>query len=352
MFDIETYDYHLPPDLLAQRPAPVRDGSRLLCVERQGETLRDHTFRDLPTLLLPGDLLVVNDSRVVPARLYGRKKRSGGRVEVLVLPPMGNGKGSPCCLCLFRSSKGPREGMELILEGELEARVMEVREDGQVVLAFTSVKDLDRFLDQKGRMPLPPYIRRPPDDRTLEPLDRERYQTVFAGPKGSVAAPTAGLHFSRELMEALKHQGISMASVTLHVGYGTFQPVRTRDVRHHKVAGERYWIPPATAEAIQETRRQGGRIVAVGTTVVRTLETAAETDGAVQAGEGITELTILPGFRFRAVDALITNFHLPRSSLLLLVTAFGGLDLVRRAYARAVEKRYRFYSYGDAMLIT
>jgi len=350
MFDIEDYTYDLPERLIAQVPASKREQSRLFFVRRDRRAFSDHRFADLPVLLAPGDLLVVNDTRVVPARLYGRKE-TGGRVEILVLDHPGNGIPGPYSRrCLLKASKRPRPGTAILLENGLSGTVVEVEADGVVLMTFSGERDIDAFMAEKGSMPLPPYIRRTPEDARA-PQDRERYQTVYAARTGAVAAPTAGLHFSDDLLHRLAKAGISRVSLTLHVGHGTFRPVRCRDIREHNVGSEAYAIEPATAEAINRARAEGRRVIAVGTTVVRTLETAAREDGCITAGRGWTDLMITPGHAFRAVDGLITNFHLPASSLLFLVSAFAGIELIRKAYERAVRHEYRFFSYGDAMLI-
>lgn len=350
MYNIEDYNYELPPRLIAQVPALKRDHSRLLVVDRLTKSFTDRHFFDLPKLIQPGDLLIVNDTRVVPARLFGRKE-SGGRVEVLVLEnPASIEKGPATRSCLLKSSKRPKKGNILFFDSGISGQVREVLGNGLVRIRFKGNGSLDSYLEEKGGMPLPPYIKRGKKDGYSK-LDRERYQTVFSEKRGAVAAPTAGLHFSNELIEKLEHSGISLARLTLHVGYGTFGPVRTRDIRKHQLGEEHYRLEPETTEAIARTRHKGGRIIAVGTTVVRALETVVAPDGSVPPGEGKTDLLVTPGFSFRVVDALITNFHLPKSSLLFLVAAFAGLDLVKMAYSRAVENEYRFYSYGDAMLI-
>ena len=350
MIDIEDYNYELPPTLIAQVPAPRRDRSRLLVLDRTRRSLRDHHFFDLPSLLRPGDLLIVNDTKVVPARLFGCKE-SGGQVEILVLEQKESiGKDPYTRKCLLRSSKRPKIGSLLSFGSGVSAEVREILKNGLVKIKFRCKGPVDSLLEERGHMPLPPYIKRGKES-PYSRLDRERYQTVFSKRKGAVAAPTAGLHFAEGLIDKLKRAGISMAALTLHVGHGTFRPVRTRDIRKHKLGEEAYRIPPETAKAVERTREKGGRVVAVGTTVVRALETAAGPDGSVSPGEGRTDLLVTPGFSFKAVDALITNFHLPKSSLLFLVSAFAGLALVKEAYNRAVDKGYRFYSYGDAMLI-
>lgn len=350
MFDIEDYDYNLPDELIAQVPLPDRDTSRLMVVDRLSGSVADRRFSDLPGLLLPGDLLVVNDTRVVPARLFGRKE-SGGRIEILVLEhPREETEKPETRWCLLRSSKRPRRGSHLLLEKDFSGIVENLGDDGLIQITFQGPQSIDSLLEERGMMPLPPYIRRKEKDR-LSDLDRERYQTVFAERRGAVAAPTASLHFTGALLAKLEQAGISLVRVTLHVGHGTFRPVRTRDIREHRLGHEEYGIDPEAAQAITRAKKEGRRVVAVGTTVVRTLESVVGATGEVKSGTGKTDLFITPGFPFRVVDALITNFHLPRSSLLFLVSAFAGPDLIRTAYGRAIEKAYRFYSYGDAMLI-
>jgi len=350
MFDIEDYDYNLPDELIAQVPLPDRDKSRLLVVDRSTGSLKDRHFFDLPELLFPGDLLVVNNTRVIPARLFGRKE-SGGRIEILVLEHRNEESRKPTTRwCLLRSSKRPRKGGHLFFEKDLSGVVENLGEDGLIQITFEGPQSIDSLLEERGMMPLPPYIRRQEKDRLFE-LDRERYQTVFAERRGAVAAPTASLHFTRELLARLEQAGISIVYVTLHVGHGTFRPVRTRDIRDHQLGYEEYDLDPETAQAIERSKSEGRRVVAVGTTVVRTLESVAGSKGALKSGRGKTDLLITPGFPFKVVDALITNFHLPRSSLLFLVSAFAGLDLIKKAYQTAITKAYRFYSYGDAMLI-
>ena len=350
MFEIEDYDFDLPQDLIAQVPAPERDQSRLLVVDRLRYSLSDSRFFDLPDLLQPGDLLVVNDTRVVPARIFGLKE-SGGRVEILVLEHPDSSEEVPATrLCLLKSSRRPRRGSLLSLESDISGEVQEVLDNGLVRIRFSGEGGIDGLLTDKGCIPLPPYIKRGKDP-LLSALDKERYQTVYSDKQGAVAAPTAGLHFTEGLIDKLKAAGISVAALTLHVGYGTFRPVKTQDIRRHELGHEYFRIRPETAEKIGETKKRGGRVVAVGTTVVRSLETASLPDGTVRSCEGKTDLLITPGFTFCVVDGLITNFHLPKSSLLFLVSAFAGIDLIKETYRRAIAKRYRFYSYGDAMFI-
>ncbi len=337
---LSDFDYVLPPELIAQHPAAERSASRLLHLEGASGTISDRTFRDLPSLLAPGDLLVVNDTRVIKARLHGRKD-SGGEVEVLVERVLDTRR----ALAQVRASKPLQVGRTLLLAGAVEARVLG-RQGEFLELEFgEGVLDV---LAAHGEVPLPPYI-------THEALDEDegRYQTVYAKVPGAVAAPTAGLHFDEALLVALKTCGVEFASITLHVGAGTFQPVRVDDVSQHVMHSEWYDIPRATVEAIATARSRGARVVAAGTTALRALESAAALggDNGLAAGAAETRLFIVPGFQFRVVDRLVTNFHLPRSTLLMLVSAFAGAENIHRAYAHAVAARYRFFSYGDAMLL-
>ena len=362
MYEIEAYNYDLPQDLIAQVPAPKRDHSKLLVVERSSASFSDNQFFDLPSMLQPGDLLVVNNTKVVPARIFGHKE-SGGRVEILVLEHPDSKKdgdsrkngdlkkeGSATRLCLLRSSRRPKRGSLLFFDSGVSGEVKALLDDGLVKISFKGDLGIDTLLVEKGFMPLPPYIKRG-EKSTLSDLDKERYQTVYSEREGAVAAPTAGLHFTTDLLKRLRTRGVSTVSLTLHVGHGTFRPVKTKDIRQHRLGHEYYLIEPETATRINETKKNGGRVVAVGTTVVRALESASASDGSLLPGAGKTDLLITPGFVFNVVDVLITNFHLPKSSLLFLVSAFAGPDLIKRAYERAVEKKYRFYSYGDSMLI-
>jgi S-adenosylmethionine:tRNA ribosyltransferase-isomerase len=348
MYNVEDYDYDLPQDLIAQVPSTARDSSRLLVVDRTTSGFSDRHFYDLPSLLKAGDLLVVNNTRVVPARLFGRKE-SGGQVEVLILEHKDGNEKSGTRWCLLKASKRPKKGGRLFFEKKVYGIINDLGEDGLAQVSFHGPQTIDSLMEEKGIMPLPPYIRR--EDNGLSSLDRERYQTVFASKRGAVAAPTAGLHFTGGSIERLREVGIEIAELTLHVGHGTFRPVRAQDIREHSLGEETFVIDPETAAAINRARNENRRVIAVGTTVVRTLESAVETDGKITAGQGKTGLLITPGFRFRAVDGIITNFHLPKSSLLFLVSAFGGYELIKKAYKIAVEKRYRFYSYGDAMMV-
>lgn len=329
------FDYALPPELIAQVPLAERSASRLLVAA--GERLDDARFADLPQWLRPGDLLVMNDTRVLHARLYGHKD-SGGRVEVLVERPVGDRE----VIAQLRASKSPQPGSRLRLEDALDVTVLG-REGEFYRLGFDG--DAVELIERHGRLPLPPYI-----ERAADGPDEARYQTVYAREKGSVAAPTAGLHFDAAMLDRLHAMGVGIAYVTLHVGAGTFQPVRVHDLADHQMHTERYFLPAATAEAIAATRARSGRVVAVGTTSLRALESAAR-EGELKVGAGETALFITPGYEFRVVDLLVTNFHLPKSTLLMLVSAFAGLEEMRAAYRHAIAHQYRFFSYGDAMLL-
>ncbi|HET9594348.1 MAG TPA: tRNA preQ1(34) S-adenosylmethionine ribosyltransferase-isomerase QueA [Anaeromyxobacteraceae bacterium] len=339
---LSDFDYALPERLIAQEPVEPRDASRLLVVPRSGGALRDHRFAELPRLLEPGDLLVLNDTRVIPARLVGAKE-TGGRCEMLVIEPLE--EGGARWRALGQASKAIRPGAALRF-GDLRATVEAAEGDGFYVLRFDRAGvALARALESEGRIPLPPYIHREPT-----PADRDRYQTVLARAPGSAAAPTAGLHFTERLLSELAARGVERTTVTLHVGPGTFMPVRGDDADAHRMHEERYEVPSEAARAFAACRARGGRVVAVGTTTVRTLESAWR-EGHLGTGSGRTSLFIRPGYAFRAVDALVTNLHLPRSTLLMLVCAFGGRERVLGAYAEAVERSYRFFSYGDAMFL-
>jgi S-adenosylmethionine:tRNA ribosyltransferase-isomerase len=345
---LSDFDYDLPPERIAQEPLPQRSASRLMVLDRASGARQHRLFSDLPELLAPGDLLVVNRSRVFPARLVGHRQ-GGGRAEVLLVRDRGDGTWH----ALVRPGRRLRAGATVQIADDLVVRLERPRDTAvsdepalRTVSLIARDGDVAAAIERHGHVPLPPYIRR--EDTAA---DRERYQTIFAREAGSVAAPTAGLHFTQTLLGALSARGVAIAEVVLHVGPGTFRPVEVDDVTQHRVAPEAFSISAETAEAVSQARRRGGRVVAVGTTTTRALETAADGDGGVRAGDGETALVVVPGYRFRAVDALVTNFHLPRSSLLLLVAAFAGRVWILEAYTEAVREGYRFYSYGDAMLI-
>lgn len=337
------FDYELPRELIAQYPAPARDESRLLVLRRSDGRVEHRTFRDVSEYLEAGDVLVLNESEVVPARLLGAREGTGGRVEMFLLRELGGGRWE----VLLRPGARLRAGAVLMFGGgRLRARVAGSLGGGRREVELEAQGRLDDALAELGRVPLPPYI-----DREPEEIDRERYQTVYARVKGAVAAPTAGLHFTEESLRALEKRGVRVAKLVLHVGVGTFRPVSAEDPSEHVMEEERYSVRAEAAAAVNGARAAGGRVVAVGTTVVRVLETVSDASGRVVPGEGATRLFIRPPYEFKAVDALVTNFHLPRSTLLMLVSAFAGREPVLAAYREAVRERYRFYSYGDAMLI-
>lgn len=338
---VDDFDFPLPPELIAQHPAAERGGSRLLHVN--GAQLADRQFADLPGLLKAGDLLVFNDTRVIKARFFGVKD-SGGRVEIMLERIVD----ATHAICQIRASKAPKPGSTLILAEAFTVRMTgRAGADGDFfALELAEAGDFWELSERYGKLPLPPYIEHP-----AEGADETRYQTVYARAPGAVAAPTAGLHFDEAMLVALRAQGVNTAFVTLHVGAGTYRPVRVEKIADHRMHSERYEIPQATAEAIAATRAAGGRVIAVGTTSLRSLESAGNDDGTVRAGASETDIFITPGYRFKVVDRLITNFHLPKSTLLMLVSAFAGYANIRAAYAHAVAERYRFFSYGDAMLL-
>ncbi len=339
VFTLADFDFTLPEELIAQFPAEQRRQSRLLYVDAPNDALRDDFFRYLPKYLKAGDLLVFNDTRVIKARLHGAKE-SGGKIEVLVERVLDERH----VLAHIRASHSPQPGSALLLEGCLAVSVIE-REGALYRLRFAGEEPVLDLLERHGSLPLPPYITHAPDA-----VDETRYQTVYAKEPGAVAAPTAGLHFDEAMLAELEAMGVHIAYVTLHIGAGTFQPVRVDNIADHKMHSECYQVPQETVDAILRARSAGGRVMAVGTTSMRALESAAA-DGELKAGYGETSIFITPGFQFRVVDRLLTNFHLPKSTLMMLVSAFAGMDNIRRAYRHAIEQRYRFFSYGDAMLL-
>lgn len=341
---VSDFTFNLPPDLIARHPLAQRDGSRLMLLDRSSGAIAEDVFGNLPHYLRPGDLLVMNDTRVIPARLFGRKPTGGG-VEIFLLRRLSDGEER--WECLLRSSKKFREGQHVLLESGMTAVVRSRTAAENWAIEFSGSEPFAVWLEREGHMPLPPYLQR--DDCVA---DRERYQTVVAREPGAVAAPTAGLHFTPELLERLAENGIETAFLTLHTGLGTFQPVRVTNVEDHRIHTERFGIPPATAEAVRRTQAAGGRVIAVGTTSARTLEYSAQQAGSVVAGSGEADIFIYPGYRFKVIDALITNFHLPESTLLMLVSALAGRERVLEAYREAVSRGFRFYSYGDAMFIS
>jgi S-adenosylmethionine:tRNA ribosyltransferase-isomerase len=348
--DLNDFDYHLPENLIAQHPRPERGQSRLLVLHRDTSAIEHRVFKDLSQYMQNGDCLVVNETKVLPARLLGSREGTGGKVELLLVRDLGHGRWQ----FLIKPARRARVGRRLIFgDGRLNCELQERIGPGEWVGQFISPGDLEKDLGELGQVPLPPYIRRQP-----EPEDSERYQTVYARQRGAVAAPTAGLHFTHKFLDQLSGQGIVVVPILLHVGPGTFRPVQEIDIRQHHMEAEYFIITTQAAEAINRIKNDGGRVFAVGTTAVRALESCimeemegAEGYGNVRAAEGWTDLFIYPPYRFRGVDALITNFHLPKSTLLMLVSAFSGREQILRAYREAVAEEYLFYSYGDAMLI-
>lgn len=342
--DISAFDYDLPDNLIAQQPLAERDAARMLILNRADHSWHDSHFKDLPTHLTAGDVLVINNTRVFPARLRGKRVPFGGSVELLLAREVERNSWE----ALARPARRLRIGDEIeFADGLLRARVTGALDNGIRIIDFETTENVDDLVDQIGEPPLPPYINR--TGRFAE--DQNRYQTVYATNRGAIAAPTAGLHFTPRTLAAIKAGGVQVAEITLHVGYGTFEPVRVADVSKHNVAAERFSVSDATAKTINRARAEGKRVIAVGTTTARALESAASPAGELTAQAGLASLTIIPGYKFRIVDALLTNFHLPKSSLLVLVAALAGRELVLAAYRHAVEERYRFYSYGDCMLV-
>ncbi len=341
---LSEYRFDLPEDLIADVPLAERSASRMLVVDRDASAFSDSRFLQFPDLLREGDLLVLNNTRVFPARLFG-KTRTGASVELLLVKEI-----KPFVWeALARPAKRLKPGVRIVLDEDLEAEVVERFENGSVSIRFLTTHSLDDQLDRIGKTPLPPYIKRPKDSPDT---DRERYQTVFAKTRGAIAAPTAGLHFTDDILASIRQQGVEIAEITLHVGYGTFEPVRTNDLSRHRVLPEQYSINREAADSLTRARSEGRRIVAVGTTTTRALEHQASKQLGFVEEKDYADLTILPGHQFRAVDALLTNFHLPESSLLVMVSAFAGRELIMKAYEHAVSRRYRFYSYGDCMFIS
>lgn len=339
--NVSDFDYDLPEELIAQDPLADRSSSRLLVLDKRSGDIHHRVFRDIVEELNAGDVLVINNTRVIPARLYGKKADTGAVIEVLLL----NRKQDNTWEVLVRPGKKAREGAVIEFgDGLLKGEIVGILEEGNRLIRFSFDGIFEEILDQLGEMPLPPYIKH-------KLKDRDRYQTVYAKYDGSAAAPTAGLHFTKDLLEEIRAKGVQVAEVTLHVGLGTFRPVKVDKVESHHMHTEHYIIDEATAETINAAKREGRRVIAVGTTSLRTLESAAGEDGLLKAGEGDTDIFIYPGYRFKMIDALITNFHLPKSTLVMLVSALAGRDNIMRAYQEAIRERYRFFSFGDAMFI-
>jgi len=354
VFSLSDYDYELPEESIAQKPASHRDRSKLLLLDKNTGKTSHHEFFEIVDFISSKDILVINNTRVIPGRLFGNKD-TGGKAEVLILDFAGGvkeeaAKGTFTCECLVKTSKPPRPGSSIFFDKKLKAEVINAKE-GICLLKFHHSGNFEDIINEIGHVPLPPYIKRNKGENE-SCNDKASYQTVYAAYNGAVAAPTAGLHFSKELLDKIKSKGVRIAEITLHVGYGTFLPVRVSDIREHKIHSERFEISGGAADAINKTRAEGGRVIAVGTTCVRTLEYASGSGEKVIAGSAECDLFIYPGYRFKTVDAMITNFHLPKSTLLMLVSAFAGRERVLSAYGEAVYKGYRFFSYGDAMFIS
>jgi S-adenosylmethionine:tRNA ribosyltransferase-isomerase len=348
---LSQFDFQLPAHLIAQSPSPERDQARLLILDRKTGRRAHQRFDRLPNYLQSGDVLVVNDTQVIPARLMGKKK-SGGKVECLILQyPKGMAQETYVSSCLIKARRKMSPGEKVVFGSGLEGEVLPPAPNGTALMRFSFQETFEAALRKYGSVPLPPYIKREGTTRIQAEEDESRYQTVYARYPGAVAAPTAGLHFSGELLAAIQEKGIAVVPLTLHVGYGTFAPIKTETITDHKIHSEAFHLSPQSADLINERKRRGGRVVAVGTTSVRVLEYLAGEDGFLLPGEGNCDLFITPGYVYRMVDGLVTNFHLPRTTLLLLVSAFAGREYVLSAYHEAIERNYRFYSYGDAMLI-
>lgn len=340
---ISEFDFELPAELIAQEPLADRKASRMLAVDRSRKSFADSNFAALPQFLRAGDVLVLNNTKVFPARLFGQSE-TGAKIEIFLVRETAEGNWET----LARPARRLNRGKRIHFGDELSAEVIEKADDGKVFVKFECTRDLYEVLDQIGMTPLPPYIKR--ESSTID-SDRERYQTVFAKDRGAIAAPTAGLHFTPEVLEDIRNIGVTVAEITLHVGYGTFEPVRVDDLTQHRVSAERYAISDETAEILNRARSEKRRIVAIGTTTTRALEATIAKFGNFLGGSFSADLTITPGYNFRAIDALLTNFHLPQSSLLVLTSTFGGHELIMSAYRHAVANNYRFYSYGDCMFI-
>ncbi len=340
---ISEFDYELPDDLIAQNPLEKREISRLLLANRSKRILKDEQFFNFPNYLKKGDVIVLNDTKVFPARLFG-KSETGGKVELFLVEEIEDRTWET----LARPAKRLKTGKKIEFNKDLSAEVLEKTSEGRVIVRFDCAEDFDEIIDKIGKTPLPPYIKRESFDLNK---DRRRYQTVYAKKRGAIAAPTAGLHFTPEILDEIRSKGVEITEITLHVGYGTFEPVRVSDLSEHKVMAEKFEISTETAETLNKAKSENRRIIAVGTTTTRALETSFSTNDNFKSGKQTADLTITPGYQFKAIDGLLTNFHLPKSSLLVLVSTFGGYNFIMRAYEHAVREKYRFYSYGDCMLI-
>lgn len=340
---ITDFDYNLPEELIAQNPPEKRENSRMLVLDSSERIFEDEYFYNFPNFLRKGDLIVLNNTKVFPARLFG-KSETGAKIELFLVQETGDQTWET----LARPARRLKTGKKILFGEGLTAKVIDKSEEGRVVVKFNAEKEFDQILDKIGQTPLPPYIKR--EDGSLD-KDRERYQTVFAKERGAIAAPTAGLHFTPEILNEIKNIGVKILEITLHVGYGTFEPVRVEDLSKHKVMSERFEISQNTAEILNKAKDENSRIIAIGTTTTRALESCVSKNGKFTSGKQIADITVTPGYKFKAINGLLTNFHLPQSSLLVLVSTFGGYKFIMDAYKHAVEESYRFYSYGDCMLI-
>lgn len=340
---ISEFDYELPEELIAQEPLAKRESSRMLLVDRAGETFQDEQFFNFPKFLKKDDIIVLNNTRVFPARLFGSSE-TGAKIEIFLVRELKN----QIWETLARPARRLKPGKKILFGENLSAEVLEKTDEGRVVIKFEEIENFDAVLDKIGKTPLPPYIKR---DQEKINEDRERYQTVFAKERGAIAAPTAGLHFTPQILNDIKNTGVKIVEITLHVGYGTFEPVRVSDLSEHKVMSERYEINEETARILNAAKMNNERIIAIGTTTTRALESSAAETGRIKSGKQLADLTITPGYKFKVIDGLLTNFHLPQSSLLVLVSTFARHELIMKSYKHAVQEKYRFYSYGDCMLI-
>ncbi len=340
---ISEFDYELPDDLIAQNPLQKREVSRMMVVDRENQSVKDNNFFDFPKYLKKGDVVVVNNTKVFPARLFG-KSETGAKIELFLIEEVDDGTWET----LARPARRLKTGKKIIFSDDLTAEVVEKTSEGRVVVQFDFQRNFDDILDEIGQTPLPPYIKR--EDGDLD-KDRKRYQTVYAKERGAIAAPTAGLHFTPDILAEIKSKEIDIKEITLHVGYGTFEPVRVENLSEHSVMSEKFEISQKTSESLNRAKTENRRIIAIGTTTTRALETTFSKYGKFTSGKQIADLTITPGYNFRAIKGLLTNFHLPKSSLLVLVSTFGGFDFIMKAYKHAVQEKYRFYSYGDCMFI-
>ena len=342
MLELSDYDYELPKELIAQEPSKTRDSSRLLVVNRETNDICLKNFKEIINYLDKGDVLVINETKVIPARFYAKRKDTGAEIEIFLLKEISENTWE----VMVKPGRKAKLGMELELPNNATCVLQSVTETGTRIAAFKCDGDLLDYIHENGNMPLPPYI-----EREVNSNDKDRYQTVFASKPGAVAAPTAGLHFTNELLENIENKGVKIAKIVLHVGIGTFKPIKVNNIKDHKMHEEYYEVSKETADTINKAKSKNSKIIALGTTSVRAIESVADKNGVIQAHNGETDIFIYPGYKFKVVDKLITNFHLPKSSLMLLVSAFSSVDMIKKAYKKAIDEKYRFFSYGDAMII-